>query len=319
MESYKRVTLSLILLLSIPLATFGMQLPDTPDSDGPPNTPVVAAEDLSALDEGDEKFYTPRASIKYTGFEDFDKRSVDDLTTDQAYQALLTQLQLASVATNTPPASPRITTPQMVMGAGAVGVLANALTTAAPTIRGIRINESRNLAVAATEGLFTLLDKFGYQMGFAVALAVLIAETRKTVHVEEENKKMVRQLKALQVAVKQLTNVNQKHELIEHGMVVTEQKLLKSVHDHLCHDAQLIAAGSEATQAVATLKALLKTNQKITKKVVLAMADLEKIHTDTATLLKGPQYSMLNPLGWFEALKNMCHKHSNADAAADTK
>lgn len=338
MESYKYVTLSLMLLLSIPLSTFCME--DLEDgvhfnaTAGSSNSSIISsaagigdgANDMPALDDNDDnesaisQYYTPRASIEYKGLETFDKRSVDDLAQDQAFQALLLEIQTNSKTPAAVSTSQFPPVPQMVMGAGAAGVLASAITTATPAIRGIRLDDTKTLPVLATEAVFKLFKSCGAEVGLVIALGVLIAETRKTVHIEDENKRLTRQVKALDDAVRRGTLVIRKHELVEQGMIATEHKVLKGVHNYLCEEAGLIAKGSDQNQAVATLKAILAKNQKITRKVVLAMADLEKIHTDSATLLKDEkQYSMLNPLGWFEALKNLCHKHSADDATAEDK
>lgn len=359
MESYKRVVLSLTLLLSTPLSTFCMEgigtlddgvnlgaaasnsiipagasfqggadllkspaigdhnhallSPGTPASNNPPNTPVSPV-DISAFDDGDEIFYTPRASIKYIGLENFDKRSVDDLTQDQAFQALLLQIQAASITPTSTSNIPAV--PEIVMGAGAVGVLANALTTAAPAVRGIFI-DSKSFGVSAGEAAWSILTQNGFQLATFAALLTIIFETRKTAQVEERNKKLMAQLAAYKKSLQEVASVNKRHELVEHGLIATEHKLLTSVHNYLCEEAGLIAKGSAPTQAVATLQTILAKNKKVTKKVVLAMADLEKIHTDSASLLQDANhYSMLNPMGWFHALKNMCAKHSaDADAA----
>ena len=324
MESYKCMALSLILLLSTPLTTFCMEHDgDLDDSvtfgdasssliprNTPPNTPD-SLDDMPQLEDGDPSFYSVRPSIQYIGLEDFDKRSAD-LTQDQEFQALLLQIQ----GVNAPLAGPRVSNPELVLGAGALGVLANALTTAAPAVRGISI-DSKSFGFSAGEAAWSILTKNGLQLATLGAILTIFFETRKTAQVEEKNKRLEAQLASYQKAVKDFAYVNKKHEFVEQGLIATEHKLLKNVHNHLCEEAQLIAKESAPHQAVATLKAILKNNQKITTKVVHAMADLEKIHTDSASLLKGEHYNILNPLGWFQALKNMCHKHAADAYAAD--
>lgn len=353
MESYKRVVLSLTLLLSTPLATFcmedledGVHLSTTrspsassshsniiPSADiadaglttpaNTPNTPnslaVDVGGDTSTLDIDDiiSIYYTPRPSIQYIRLEDFDKRSVDDLNNDQSYKDLLRTIN--ATETNTPPASPRIPTPQIVMGAGVAGAVVSALNRAAPAIRSIRTDETKSpilLLAGWIAGAFQP-DKiakmlFDYKTELAIATfgSLLIFETRKSVHLEEDNKRMTRKIGTMHDAIQRLAHANKKHELIEQGMIATEHKVLMSVHDYLREEAAMIAKGSAPNQAVATLKAILEKNKKITKKVVLTMADLEKIHTDTETLLKDEKK------GWFSALTSFFHKHSSADIAA---
>lgn len=342
MKSYKCVTLSLILLLSTNRPTFSMEgdfYPASKDNSPAKNSSAIATtshqsptpshqsldETMPGLSDSDDDgslsaYYTPRASLTYTGLENFDNRSVDDLTQDQAFQALLLQLKAASIETNTSPATPRITNPEIVMGTAALGFLGSAITGSAAAIRNIRLDDTKGLPLIATELILSTLKSCGKEIGLALALLALMAETRRTTRMEYENNDLRLKNKALNNALQQGTVVIRKHEIVEQGLVAAEHKVFNEVHEYLCGEAGLIAKGSTPKQAVATLNAILEKNKKVTKKIVLAMADLEKIHADAENLLKDDkQYGILNPHGWFKALTDLFKKRSTDDLEAENK
>lgn len=332
MKSYKYLILSLMLLLSTTRPTFCMDgdfYPASKDNSPATNSSIIGsngsqsptgshrsiADETPSLSDGYDDdsslaYYTPRNSLTYTGLANFDNRSVDDLTKDQAFLALMEEINAETVQTNTP----RITSPEIVMVSAALGFLGSAITRATPAIRSIRLDETtKTLPIMVTEAAFQLFKACGSEIGLAITLSVLLAETRKTMRIEQKNNDLRKKIKALEDGIKNGAIVIKKHESVERGLLAAEHKVLNDVHQYLREEAELIAKGSQSTQAVATLQTIIKKNKKITEKVTLTMGDLEKIHTEAEGLLKlddNKQYSILNPQEWFKALTGFFHKHS---------
>jgi hypothetical protein len=323
MKSYKYVSLSLILLLSTPLFIFCMEGDFYPlSNDESPSSmigttghqsPAGSQNSIPALSDNSDDddslsiYYTPRASLTYTGLENFDARSCDEK-------------DLATILAERPASQKfSISNPELVMGSAVVGFLGSAIKSATPAIRSIRLDENtKTLPIMVTEAAFQLFKACGTEIGLAITLSILLAETRKTIRTEHKNDELRKKIRVLEDAIKNGVIVIKKHERVEQGLVAAEHKVLNDVHQYLRDESELIAKGSQPTQAVATLKAILEKNKKVTKKVVLAMSDLEKIHTEAESLLKKDQKEsgIFTPQAWFQKLISIFHKSSNADTEA---
>lgn len=340
MESYKRMIFSIVLLLSIPMSSFCMDgidgevqlipqnILNPSGCNSEPSSPRIPTPPSNNNNDDDDDsssvYYTPRSSIRYTGLEDFDKRSCD-ITQDQSYAAIVAAINAPQAAnttpSNTPPASPSIVSVRNSALVGAAGAtlytLAQNSASVLSTMRRTPIDSSKGIfPILATQTAMNIVSNNAAPLFGAVMLAVLFAEMRETAQLEHENKTLTHKVKTQDDYIKRLLLTVKKHEKIEHGLIGTEHDLLVKLHKN---SADLALTLAKSKVACATCKSTKNTlNHKIITPLIDAMADLEKIHNNAESLLKDEkQYSALDPRGWFQAIKDMCHKHSETAAAEE--
>jgi|GEM_PF-2079713 hypothetical protein len=357
MESYKRVALSLMLLLSTPLTTFCMEGIDgeitqqgastadntlddllvagsnhgTNGSTATSITPIGSDHGVSLADDLDDNVdiksspcYSARSSIEYTGLEDFDKRSCDNIAEDAAYKALIKALEEANVTPRpTPPSSPSLISVRNGSFVGATAaVLYSIAKNSSPVLSSVRRRMTDDsskglLPILATQTAMDIVSNNAGPLFVAAMLAVLFGEMKTTASLETENKTLSRKVQTQDDYVRRLLSTLKRHEKIEHGLIGTEHDLLVKLHKHAADIAVAIAKSKATCATCRSTQASL--NKKIVMPLVSAMADLNEIHLNADKLLTDTkEYSALDPRGWFHALKDLCHKHAKADTDPDT-
>lgn len=336
MKSYKLIVFSLLPLLSSPLSTLCMEgidvditpIPQNISSAGPNSEPSSPFSDATRLktnqlddddDDASSLYYTPRQSIEYTGLEDFDTRSCD-IAQDESYKTLITAI---NQNVNTPPPSPSLLTVQNGAFAGAAAATIYSIVQNSASImskvRNTPINNQKSMfPIIATQTATNILSNNASSIFGLVTITVLFAEMRKTAYLENDKKRLSGMVKTQQEYIDRLIQTVKKHEKIEHGLIGTEHDLLLKLHKNVADVAQEI---SKSKLACATCKSTQgKLNKKIITPLIDAMADLERIHNKAEDLLKDKkEYSALDPRGWFQAIKDMCHKHKHVDPSAEQR